>query len=87
MQVFPDGEIPHLWRVVLEMAGQHLEILDVKNFCPTLRPNPHPRVRRLEEHKEEAVAMIGEKRYRIWAIYVWRRYQHVDRSYREAGVS
>ncbi|MCR2830174.1 hypothetical protein NR402_07760 [Acidithiobacillus ferrooxidans] len=23
----------------------------------------------MEEHKEEAVAMIGEKRYRIWAIY------------------
>ena len=31
--------------------------------------------------------MIGEKRYRIWAIYVWRRYQHVDRSYREAEVA
>ena len=24
------------------MAGQHLEVLDVKNFCPPLRPNPHP---------------------------------------------
>ena len=42
LQVFPDGDIPHLWRVVLEMAGQHLEVLDVKNFCPPLRPNPHP---------------------------------------------
>ncbi|WP_413428964.1 hypothetical protein [Acidithiobacillus ferrooxidans] len=41
----------------------------------------------MEEHKEEAVAMICEKRYRIWAIYVWRRYQHVDRSYREAEVA
>ncbi|MHB8224579.1 hypothetical protein [Acidithiobacillus sp.] len=41
----------------------------------------------MEEHKEEAVAMIGEKRYRIWAIYVWRRYQRVEQSYCEAEVS
>lgn len=29
--IFPDGEIPHLWRVVQDMAGQDLEVLDVEN--------------------------------------------------------
>ena len=43
-------------------------------------------VRRLKERKEEAIAVVGEKRYRIWAIYVGCRYQYVDRSYREAEV-
>ena len=30
LQVFPDGESPHLGRGVHEMAGQHLEILGEK---------------------------------------------------------
>ncbi|MGC8505003.1 MAG: class I SAM-dependent methyltransferase [Acidithiobacillus sp.] len=68
--VFPDGEIPHLWRVVHEMAGQHLEVLDVENLRPHYAQTLIHWVRRLEERKEEAIAMVGEKRYRIWAIYM-----------------
>ncbi|ACK80112.1 cyclopropane-fatty-acyl-phospholipid synthase domain protein [Acidithiobacillus ferrooxidans ATCC 23270] len=68
------------------MAVQHLEVLDVENFRPHYAQNLIHRVRSLEEHKEEAIAMVGEKRYRIWAIYVGCRYQYVDRSYREAEV-
>lgn len=53
------------------MVGQHLEVLDVENLRPTTpRPSSTGGVRRLEERKEEAIAMVGEKCYRIWAIYV-----------------
>ncbi|MDA8113605.1 MAG: cyclopropane-fatty-acyl-phospholipid synthase [Acidithiobacillus sp.] len=68
--VFPNGEIPHLWRLVREMAGQDLEVLDVENLRPHYAQTLIHWVRRLEAHKEEAVAMVGDKRYRIWAIYM-----------------
>ncbi len=68
--VFPNGEIPHLWRLVREMAGQNLEVLDVENLRPHYAQTLIHWVRRLEAHKEEAVAMVGDKRYRIWAIYM-----------------
>ncbi len=68
--VFPDGEIPHLWRVVREMAGQDLEVLDVENLRPHYAQTLIHWVQRLEARKAEAIAMIGDKRYRIWAIYM-----------------
>ena len=68
--VFPDGEIPHLWRLVLEMAGQDLEVLDVENLRPHYAQTLIHWVQRLEAHKDEAIAMVGDKRYRIWAIYM-----------------
>ncbi|MEY2343008.1 class I SAM-dependent methyltransferase [Acidithiobacillus sp. IBUN Pt1247-S3] len=68
--VFPDGEIPHLWRVVRDMAGASLEVLDVENLRPHYAQTLIHWVRRLEAHKAEAVAMVGPQRYRIWAIYM-----------------
>lgn len=68
--VFPDGEIPHLWRLVWEMAGQDLEVLDVENLRPHYAQTLIHWVQRLEARKAEAIAMIGDKRYRIWAIYM-----------------
>ena len=68
--VFPDGEIPHLWRVVRDMAGQHLEVLDVENLRVHYAQTLIHWVRRMEGRKAETLAMIGEKRYRIWAIYM-----------------
>jgi cyclopropane-fatty-acyl-phospholipid synthase len=68
--VFPGGELPHLSRVVYEIAGAGLEILDVED----LRPH-YPRTllrwaRRLEEHREAAIAAAGAERYRIWRLYM-----------------
>ena len=68
--VFPGGELPHLSRVVYELAGAGLEILDVED----LRPH-YPRtllhwLRRLEENREAAIAAAGAERYRIWRLYM-----------------
>ncbi len=68
--VFPDGEIPHLWRVVRDMGGAHLEVLDVENLRPHYAQTLIHWVRRLEAHREEAVRLVGDKVYRIWAIYM-----------------
>ncbi len=68
--VFPDGEIPHLWRVVHAMAGQNLEVLDVENLRPHYAQTLIHWVRRLEARKEEALRLVGPKSYRIWAIYM-----------------
>jgi cyclopropane-fatty-acyl-phospholipid synthase len=68
--VFPGGELPHLSRVVYEIAGAGLEILDIED----LRPH-YPRtllhwLRRLEESREAAIAAAGTERYRIWRLYM-----------------
>ena len=68
--VFPGGEIPHLWRVVRDMAGAHLEVLDVENLRPHYSQTLIHWVRRLVDHKEEAISLVGEKVYRIWTIYM-----------------
>jgi cyclopropane-fatty-acyl-phospholipid synthase len=68
--VFPDGEIPHLWRVVRDMGSANLEVLDVENLRPHYAQTLIHWVRRLEAHRQEAIALVGEKTFRIWAIYM-----------------
>jgi cyclopropane-fatty-acyl-phospholipid synthase len=68
--VFPGGEVPHISRVLYEIAGAGLEILDMED----LRPH-YPRtllhwVRRLEAAREQAIAAAGPERYRIWRMYM-----------------
>jgi cyclopropane-fatty-acyl-phospholipid synthase len=68
--VFPGGEVPHISRVLYEIAGTGLEILDMED----LRPH-YPRtllhwVRRLEAERERAITAAGAQRYRIWRMYM-----------------
>jgi cyclopropane-fatty-acyl-phospholipid synthase len=68
--VFPGGELPHLSRVIHEMAGQDLEVIDVESLRPHYAATLLHWVRRLEAHKDEVVRLAGEARYRIWRIYM-----------------
>ncbi len=68
--VFPGGELAHVSRILYEIAGAGLEMLDVED----LRPH-YPRtllhwVRRLEASGEAALAAAGAERYRIWRMYM-----------------
>lgn len=68
--VFPDGELPELADVVrtAELAGfesRDLESLR-EHYVLTLRQW----LKRLEARKREAVAQIGETRFRIWRLYL-----------------
>ncbi len=68
--VFPDGELPHMSDVARFMAEQGLEVVDVeslrRHYAKTLAHWAH----RLDAHPDEARRIAGEKRYRIWRVYL-----------------
>lgn len=68
--VFPGGELPHIARVMQEMADQRFEVFDVENLRPHYAATLLHWVRRLEARKSEAIALAGEARYRVWRIYM-----------------
>ncbi len=68
--VFPDGELPHLSRTAYEMEAQDLEVLDMESLRPHYAQTLMHWVARLQARRDEAVAAVGEKRYRIWLIYM-----------------
>lgn len=68
--VFPGGEVPHISRVLYEIAGPGLEILDVEDLRPHYPPTLLHWVRRLEAARDRAIATAGEERYRIWRMYM-----------------
>lgn len=68
--VFPDGELHEVGTIVslLQAHGfevRHLESLR-EHYALTLRHW----VANLETHREEAIANVGEERYRIWRLYM-----------------
>jgi cyclopropane-fatty-acyl-phospholipid synthase len=68
--VFPDGELPMLSQAVGEMEAQGLEVFDVEGLRPHYAKTLQHWVARLEHRRDEAVALVGEERYRTWRIYM-----------------
>jgi cyclopropane-fatty-acyl-phospholipid synthase len=68
--VFPGGELPHISRVLYEIARSGLEPVDMEDLRPHYARTLQHWVRRLESHADEAVAAAGAERYRIWRIYM-----------------
>jgi cyclopropane-fatty-acyl-phospholipid synthase len=68
--VFPGGELPHLSRVLREAALNGLEVVDVEDLRPHYARTLMLWVHRLEAHRDEAVALAGADRYRVWRIYL-----------------
>ncbi len=68
--VFPDGELPHVSDVMRAMANQGFEAVDVeslrRHYAKTLTHWAH----RLDAHPDEACAIAGERRFRIWRVYL-----------------
>ena len=68
--VFPDGELDSVSNVQRVMERTGFEICDVEalrsHYALTLRRW----VSRLEAHREEAIAHVGEARYRVWRLYM-----------------
>jgi len=68
--VFPDADPLHLSRVILalERAGfvtEHVEEFGM-DYAETLRHW----ARRLDEHRAEALRLVGEERLRVWRLYL-----------------
>jgi cyclopropane-fatty-acyl-phospholipid synthase len=68
--VFPHGELPHLSVVVREMAARGLEVGDVECLRQHYARTCHLWSERLEAAHLNAKALAGERRYRIWLLYL-----------------
>jgi cyclopropane-fatty-acyl-phospholipid synthase len=68
--VFPKGELPHLSLAIQAMQQGGLEVLDVENlrrhYARTLRLWSQ----RFEANSHELRREVGEKRFRIWRVYL-----------------
>jgi cyclopropane-fatty-acyl-phospholipid synthase len=68
--VFPDGELAHISKVLDAMGREKLECLDVENLRPHYAKTLWHWVERLEKNQEQARALVGEEKYRIWRAYM-----------------
>jgi len=68
--VFPHGELPHLSVVLRETASADLEVADVESLRRHYARTCLEWARRLEQNREQAIAAAGDKRYRIWQVYL-----------------
>jgi len=68
--VFPHGELPHVSLVLHAIASTGLEITDVESLRRHYARTCLEWARRLEQNRERAIASAGDKRYRIWQIYL-----------------
>ena len=68
--VFPHGELPHVSLALKEMASAGLEVLDVESLRRHYARTCEAWSNNLESHRDDAVDIVGERRYRIWQIYL-----------------
>ena len=68
--VFPGGELPHLSLALKEMAAAGLEVTDVESLRRHYARTCYEWADRLESNRDRATAIAGERRFRIWEIYL-----------------
>jgi len=68
--VFPGGELMHVSTVVREMSQQGMETLDAECLRPHYARTLWHWVDRLEARRDQARALVGEKKLRVWLIYM-----------------
>jgi cyclopropane-fatty-acyl-phospholipid synthase len=68
--VFPDGELPHISLALRAMAAAGFEVVDVESLRRHYARTCHEWADRLESNRARAIAIAGEKRFRIWDIYL-----------------
>lgn len=68
--VFPDGELGHIHLALEKMEEQKLEVTDVESLRPHYAKTLNLWYERFLHNKEKARELIGEKRFRIWNMYL-----------------
>ena len=68
--VFPHGELPHLSRTIREMSDAGLEVVDVESLRRHYALTCRAWADRLQARSGEASRLAGERRGRIWRIYL-----------------
>jgi cyclopropane-fatty-acyl-phospholipid synthase len=68
--VFPNGELPHLHRVIHDMSAQQFEVHDVESLRPHYSRTLEHWSARFERHFAEAAAASSQRTARIWRLYL-----------------
>jgi len=68
--VFPDGELLDVGEVVLAMERAGFEVRDVESLREHYARTLRSWVANLESRWDEAVALVGEPRARVWRLYM-----------------
>ncbi|QJR15200.1 class I SAM-dependent methyltransferase [Usitatibacter palustris] len=68
--VFPQGEIPHLHRVVRDMSDQDFEVHDVECLRPHYAKTLRHWSANFERRLSQAVMASSEKTARVWRLYL-----------------
>jgi cyclopropane-fatty-acyl-phospholipid synthase len=68
--VFPNGELPHLSRAVREISGAGLEVTDVESLRRHYAATCRLWADRLDAGRERAIELAGQRRFRIWQLYL-----------------
>ena len=68
--VFPDCELIDVGNVVLSMESAGFEVRDVESLREHYARTLRCWVTNLESHWDEAVAMVGEPRAKVWRLYM-----------------
>ncbi len=68
--VFPDGELVDVGDVVLAMERAGFEVRDVESLREHYAKTLHAWVRNLQASWDQAVALVGVRRARVWLLYM-----------------
>lgn len=68
--VFPDGELMPASAMLTYAERAGFEVRDVENLREHYAQTLRHWVRRLEAQHEHAARLVGEKRYRVWRLYM-----------------
>jgi len=68
--VFAGGELRHVSRVLREIVGARLELIDWEDLRPHYPLTLRAWVTRLEANREASIAAAGAPAYRVWRIYM-----------------
>ena len=68
--VFPEGELPHIALVLSEMSAAGFEVADVECLRRHYARTCELWAENIERNSTQARRIAGEKRYRIWSIYL-----------------
>jgi cyclopropane-fatty-acyl-phospholipid synthase len=68
--VFPDGELQEIGSVVSAMQREGFEVRDVESLREHYALTLRRWVANLEAHRDEAVSLAGQGRYRVWRLYM-----------------
>ncbi len=68
--VFPDGEVPHISLVTKEMSAAGFEVADVESLRRHYARTCAIWADGLERNKARAIEIAGDRRYRIWSLYL-----------------